>query len=355
MGRDGNLYVGVGDHFRDCHLYRYDPGTETIRDLGSVKDAVTGTKIVNEDIGKIHVPPYQAPDGSIYFATHTGGSHKPYGGHLFRYTDETGIEDLGEMLPRATYYALWPDERRGRLYFTTIPQRTPKPACHFVVYDLKTGKWEDKAVFPGKAPHPTILSDRQGNLYMYTLKGKQAISVRYDVEKEKLETGSVSPCLWSGAVTLDNETGYVLSYRTGELFRMRFKDWPELKYESLGGIDPLGRSVSSHNMAPGLEGGLLVVAGVVREKRSRTRLHGIWGYEPASGKSHLIADTTDLMSRSTGRDMSRRGAYMSNTMFCVDPEGWIYVGVNGGGDVGLGFETDVRLMAIRIAPKPRGD
>ncbi|WP_454065004.1 hypothetical protein [Candidatus Nitrospira salsa] len=349
MGQDGNLYVGVGDHRLDSHLYRYDPRTEVITDLGSVKEALKG-KPHSQDQGKIHVPPYQAKDGAVFFATHFGYTYDSTG-HMFKYTEEKGIEDLGAMIEQETYYMMIGDDKREKLYLTTVDK------SHFVIRDLKTGKWEDKGVFTHKPPFRGVL-DEAGNVYMYSYNGKKIgfknrMSItRYDVEKGTLDTiGVEKNSLWAGVVTLDKKVAYVQSYMTGHMYSFKFANWPNLKPVDLGLIDPEGRWVYAHNFTATLDNKLLVLAGKQgSHKKKAGAMHGIWGYEPETRKKYMIADITEILSNSMEKDMSRHEVYWSNND-TKDKDGWIYIGVHSGGDVDQNPKTEIRLMAIRVRAK----
>jgi len=111
-----------------------------------------------------------------------------------------------------------------------------------------------------KLPLFRPMADQRGNLYMPVCNQDAKWGVgRYDVENGKFEAAPVSPLSveWKGktvthpwicAVRTDAVTAYVtvgFPHRfilTFGLRRLRLADWPDVKFEDLGPLDPAGSS-----------------------------------------------------------------------------------------------------------------
>src|SRR5262245_18167208 len=206
MGRDRMLYIGIGDNEDTAHLVRFDPATEVFSDLGNIRDALPAALRNQGNFGKVHTGPHQTVDGRIYSASHTreywDGAES---GRLFRYSETGGLEDLGATPNNQGAYFMHGDDAYGRLYFATHD-------CHFLIYDLATGRWQDKGRFTSKAPF-IGLTDTEGRLYVYGHDGKgnwvpgPATVSRYDPASDTLLTSkNAPPSLWVGAVTPDHRT-----------------------------------------------------------------------------------------------------------------------------------------------------
>jgi len=79
---------------------------------------------------------------------------------------------------------------------------------------------------------------------------------------------------------------------------------------------------------------------------------GIWAYEIASGKSHLLGDITAALKKSF-RDKSIAPAINHYTNAnTVDADGWIYVGMKKGTDLYGPQVSALRLMAMRTTKTP---
>jgi hypothetical protein len=122
-GSDGRIYYVLSSDNIDegARMFCFDPKTKQIKELGDLTEACgeKGSKAIPQ--GKSHVNFIEA-NGKLYFATHIGV-----------YSIVEGKETMG--IPPAGY--------------------KPYPGGHLLSYDLKTGKFEDFGIAPGRAgPYP---------------------------------------------------------------------------------------------------------------------------------------------------------------------------------------------------------
>jgi hypothetical protein len=115
---DGRIYYVLSTERHDvpARMFVFDPGNESIRDLGDLNEACgeTGQRAIVQ--GKSHVN-FVERQGKLYFATHVG-----------YYTIVDGMETMG--VPPAGY--------------------RPYPGGHLLAYDLASGRFEDLGIAPGR-------------------------------------------------------------------------------------------------------------------------------------------------------------------------------------------------------------
>lgn len=345
VGKDGLLYMGIGDNVRNGNLLRFDPATERITDLGDFISALPAELRDRGNYGKFHVGPHQTSDGSVYFASYPR-EYWPgeQAGRLFRYRESEGIVDLGPTPNNQGVYFMYGDDAHQKLYFANHDS-------HFAVYDIATGNWEDKGRFTSKPPFIGLM-DQTGRLYMYSYDGKgefvagPSTITRYDPQAGTVETSrNAPPTLWVGAATPDHVTAWTTTYLDADLFSWRFAEWPNFKARSHGRIDPKGRSVYSNNLSLTPDRKLLVLAGTIQSKHNwyLGNLHGVWIYDIASGRKYLAAKLNDALTDSFGMTARKLDIYWTNAD-TRDKDGWIYVGIHITSDT----NSHARLLALRI-------
>jgi hypothetical protein len=350
IGKDGFLYFGVGDNADNGTLFRYDPVTERITDLGDLRSALPPSIRGEGNYGKVHVGPYQTNDGSVYFASYPREYWEGQQvGRLFRYREGEGIVDLGPTPNSQGVYFMHGDDAWNRLYLANHDS-------HFAIYDIASGRWEDKGRFSSKPPF-IGLTDQMGRLYMYGYDGKgdfvpgPPTITRYDPRTGTLETSKdAPPTLWVGAATPDHVTAYTTSYRNGDLFSWRFADWPRFKTRNHGRIDPKGRAVDSNNLTVMPDKAHLVLAGTIASKENwyLGNVHGVWIYEIQSGRRWLAANLTDALTDSFGTNAGRLRIYWTNAD-TRGRDGRIYMGIH----IDSAERSEARLLTLKIHPKDR--
>jgi hypothetical protein len=350
MGKDGFLYLGVGDNSKNGNLLRFDPATERITDLGDFKSALPPNIRDEGNYGKFHVGPHQTNDGSVYFASYSREYWRgKQSGRLFRYRESEGIVDLGPTPNNEGVYFMYGDDVHNKLYLANHDS-------HFAIYDITSGNWEDKGRFTSKPPF-IGLTDQLGRLYVYGYDGKgdfvpgpSTIS-RFDPRSDSLETSkNAPPTLWVGAATPDHVTAWTTSYLDADLFSWHFTDWPNFKATNHGRIDPRGRAIDSNNLSLTPDKTRLVLAGTIESKDNwyLGRIHGVWIYEIDSGRRYFAAKLNDALTYSFGTNAGKLRIYWTNAD-TRDKDGWIYVGIHIVSDA----NSQARLLALRIHSKVR--
>lgn len=350
MGKDGFLYFGVGDNSKNGNLFRFDPATERITDLGDFRSALPANIRDEGNYGKFHVGPHQTNDGSVYFASYTREFwNGKQAGRLFRYRESEGIVDLGPTPNNQGVYFMHGDDVHNKLYLADH-------ASHFAVYDIASGNWEDKGRFSSKPPF-IGLTDQLGRLYMYSYDGKgdfvpgPPTITRFDPRSGTLETSkNAPPTLWVGAVTPDHVTAYTTSYLDADLFNWHFADWPNFRTTNHGRIDPRGRAIYSNNLSVTPDKKRLVLAGTIESKDNwhLGSIHGVWIYEIDSGRRYFAAKLNDALTNSFGMNTGKLRIYWTNAD-TRDNNGWIYIGIHIDSEV----NSQARLLALRIHSKVR--
>ena len=238
LGRDGHLYVGIGNNRDNSYLYRFNRQTAHFTELGNLRNAVPADAFANGNFGKLHAGPYQDIEGTIWLASLPAESFAGWrSGRLFSVAPATGLVDRGPTPGNQGIYFMTGDDRHRQLYVATTNS-------HFLVFDLKTLQWRDKGKFTSKPPLSGLF-DGSGRLFMYGYDGKgdweagPATITRYDPLTDTLETShNAPPTLWVGAVTPDGKTAYTSTYLKAELYHWRFDQWPDYVAEPFRPIDP---------------------------------------------------------------------------------------------------------------------
>lgn len=352
VGRDGFLYVGLGNNRDNGYFYRFDQQTGEFTELGDFRSALPEDVFKDGNFGKFHTEPYQSADGSVWFASHPAEYQEAArAGRLFRIDQESAMRDMGATPGNQGVYFMIGDDRHDRIYLVTRPS-------HFYVYDPDERTWRDKGRFSSWAPL-TGMFDTSGRLYVYGYDGKGEWTLgpptitRYDPVADTLETSrNAPPNLWVGAVTPDGEVAYTSRYRTADLYRWRFDEWPDFRAEELGRIDPEDRKVFSNNLSLSGDGRFLVLAGSIAPGRwlPGRHEHGVWIFEPGTGRRRQVADLNELMSRSLGRDSGRTLIYWTNSN-TVDEAGWIWIGIH---TMPADENSVARLIGIRVTESAAG-
>ena len=149
-GSDGRIYYVLSSENVDqgAKMFCFDPKTQKITEVGDLTQACgeAGTKAIPQ--GKSHVNFVEA-DGRLFFSTHVGV-----------YSIVDGKETMG----------------------VPPPGYKPYPGGHLLAYDLKTGRFEDFGVAPGKEGVLSFAMDsRRGRLFAMTW--PSGIFYRYDLAK----------------------------------------------------------------------------------------------------------------------------------------------------------------------------
>lgn len=182
VSRDNKVYIGLGRHTGNAHLYQYNPETGVMRDLGDMGIETGEHESGRVTQGKIHTKIFEGNDGKIYFATHFGlwylhamqsDRYSYPGGHILCYDPVKDIiEDYGIAVPQQGIISLTMDTQKHFLYFLTWPKG------QFVSYDLQHRKTRNMGrINNWNAVCRSLVVDDKGRVYSSTLKNR---IFRYD-------------------------------------------------------------------------------------------------------------------------------------------------------------------------------
>ena len=188
-GLDGKLYIGCAKYGVNAYLVEFDPATS------KMKIAVDCMKEIGSEAkgfaaqAKIHTRNNVGPSGKIYFATKQGYPEKDEkrsdypGGYPMVYDPKTGKARVYPIpIPQQGIISIWPDEARDVAYISTCDDARPVESTHFMILDLKTGKYRD--LLDCQHMYSFIVCDHLGRAYHPILGGEIA---RYDPKTDKVE------------------------------------------------------------------------------------------------------------------------------------------------------------------------
>ena len=138
---------------------------------------------------KIHTRNNVGKSGKIYFGTKQGypkdgENREDYpGGYPMVYDPQTKTTRVYDIpIPHQGVISVTPDESRGIAYISTSSDERPTDSTHFMVLDLKTGKYDD--LMDCRHMYAFIVVDYRGRAYHPILGGDIA---RYDPDAKKLD------------------------------------------------------------------------------------------------------------------------------------------------------------------------
>lgn len=190
-GLNGRLYIGTHANAVNSWLVEFEPAAE------KMKVVVDAHKAIGKDLkgfgsqAKIHTRNNTGASGKIYFGTKqgypgTGEKREDYpGGYPMVYDPKTGETKVYPIpVPHEGINSITPDESRGIAYISTCADGRPGPGenSHFLVLDLKTGKYRD--LIDTRHAYGFIVIDYLGRAYHPTLGGD---IIRYDPKTDKVE------------------------------------------------------------------------------------------------------------------------------------------------------------------------
>jgi sugar lactone lactonase YvrE len=188
-GLDGKLYVGCAKYGVNAFLVEFDPATGKMRVVVDCMKEIGKPATGFAAQAKIHTRNNVGPSGKIYFGTKQGYPGKDEkrtdypGGYPMVYDPKTGATRVYPIpVPHHGIISITPDESREIAYISTCDDARPIESSHFMVLDLKTGKYRD--LIDCRHMYAFIVVDHLGRAYHPILGGEIA---RYDPRSEKLE------------------------------------------------------------------------------------------------------------------------------------------------------------------------
>ncbi len=189
-GKNGRLYVGAAKYGVGASLVEFDPGTRKMKVVCDTHKAIGTTATGFAAQSKIHTRNNVGTSGKIYFGTKQGYQNKVKGekwedypgGYPMVYDPATGQTRVYPIpVPHHGIISITPDESRGIAYISTCADLQPE-SSHFLVLDLKTGKYRD--LMDCSHIFAFICIDHLGRAY-HPIRGGEI--ARYDPATEKVE------------------------------------------------------------------------------------------------------------------------------------------------------------------------
>ncbi len=190
-GHNGRLYIGTHANAVNSWLVEFDPAAERMKVVVDAHKAIGIPAKGFASQAKIHTRNNVGASGKIYFGTKQGypdatEKYTDYpGGYPMAYDPKTGKTQVFPIpVKHQGINSITPDESRDIVYISTCSDHKPGPdeSAHFLVLDLKTGKYRD--LIDTKHSYGFIVIDHLGRAYHPMLGGD---IVRYNPKTEKLE------------------------------------------------------------------------------------------------------------------------------------------------------------------------
>ncbi len=310
-GKNGRLYVGTHANAVNSWLVEFDPKTS------KMAIAVDAHKAIGIDAkgfaaqAKIHSRNNVGPSGKVYFATKQGYPDKTKGekledypgGYPMVYDPATGKTKVYPIpVPHHGVISITPDESRDLAYISTCSDERPVESSHFLVLDLKTGKYRDlmdtRHMYAfivvdhlGRAYHPIQGGDiarftppEKGGLEGGKLERlKQTIDGKPPAADSHLADRDTYPINWD--ISPDGKTLYALPMTTNELYAYDLTaSGDTLPGRSLGTLIPGAKSIDCRGMCCGPSG--TVWASVTEPRHGIGNFHHLISWRPGSKTPH---------------------------------------------------------------------
>ncbi|MFN3652322.1 MAG: SMP-30/gluconolactonase/LRE family protein [Armatimonadota bacterium] len=296
-GKNRRLYIGTHADGVNSWLVEFDPRTGKMEKVVDAHQAIGTTARGFAAQSKIHTRNNVGASGKIYFGTKQGYP-KPGekwtdypGGYPMVYDPATRTTRVYPIpVPHQGISSITPDEARGVAYISTCSDRRPDPleSAHFLVLDLKTGKYRD--LLDTHHIYAFIVVDHRGRAYHPIAGGDVA---RYDPSTGKLERlkqtidgqpptpeshladAESHPINWD--ISPDGKTLYSVPMSTNQLYAYSLEgNGDTLRGRSLGELIPGVKDTDCRAMCVGPTGEVWVA--LTRPGPSGIRQHHLVSY-----------------------------------------------------------------------------
>jgi sugar lactone lactonase YvrE len=235
-GKDRRIYVGTAKYRENAFLVEFDPPTRKMRIVLDAHKEIGTPATGFAAQAKFHTRNNVGPSGKIYLGTKQGypadgEKRTDYpGGYPMVFDPATGKTKVYPIpVPHQGIISVTPDEERGLAYISTCSDERPIESAHFMVLDLKTGKYRD--LIDSKHMYAFIVLDHRGRAYHPLIGGdiarydpatdkmerlKQTIDGRPPTKDSNLAHEHSHPVNWE--VSPDRKTLYAVAMSTNQLF-----------------------------------------------------------------------------------------------------------------------------------------
>jgi hypothetical protein len=190
-GKNGRLYIGTAKYGVGAFLVEFNPDDKKMTVVCDTHKAIGTTASGFAAQSKVHTRNNVGASGKIYFGTKQGYPDKARGekredypgGYPMVYDPATGQTKVYPIpVPHQGIISITPDESRGIAYISTCRDSSPDESSHFMILDLKTGKYRD--LMDCAHAYAFIVIDHKGRAY-HPIRGGEI--ARYDPATDKVE------------------------------------------------------------------------------------------------------------------------------------------------------------------------
>ncbi len=188
-GKDGRIYIGTAKYGHNAYLVGFDPKSAEFKIVIDAHKEISTDATGFAAQAKFHTRNNLGESGRIYLGTKQGypkddESRDDYpGGYPMVFDPATGKTRVYDIpVKHQGIISITPDESRGVAYISTCSDERPIESTHFLILDLKTGKYRD--LMDCRHMYAFIVVDHLGRAYHPILGGDIA---RYDPRSDKLE------------------------------------------------------------------------------------------------------------------------------------------------------------------------
>ncbi len=296
-GLNKKIYIGTAKYRHNAYLVEFDPTTQkmmTVLDAHKeIGTAATGFAAQ----AKFHTRNNIGPSGKIYLGTKQGYPTKDEkrsdypGGYPMVFDPKTGKTKVYPIpIPQQGVISVTPDESRDIAYISTCSDERPVESAHFMILDLKTGKYLD--LIDSEHMYAFIVLDHQGRAY-HPLRGgdiaryvpntkkldrlKQTIDGQAPTKESNLAHEHSHPINWE--VSPDRKTLYAVAMSTNQLFAYDLTaKGTTLPGRSLGKLSPDATATDCRAMCVAPDG--TVWAGIAATFGKRGQFLHVVSYKP---------------------------------------------------------------------------
>lgn len=309
-GKNNRLYIGTAKYGANAYLVEFDPKTKAMKVVVDAQKEIGNGATGFAAQAKFHTRNNVGASGRIYIGTKQGYPKKGekrlsyLGGYPMVYDPKTGKTRVYDVpIKYQGVISVTPDESRGVAYISTCSDERPIESAHFMVLNLKTGKYRDLG--DTRHMYAFIVVDHKGRAYHPVLGGgiarftpakeigqfsrgktdhlKQTIDGKPPTKESLLATMNSHPINWD--ISPDRKTLYAVAMSGNQLFSYDLTgDGMTLKGKSLGKLIGNATKTDCRAMCVGPDG--TVWAGVAATfPNQRGKVLHVVSYSPGKDKS----------------------------------------------------------------------
>jgi hypothetical protein len=298
-GKNHRIYIGTAKYRHNAYLVEFDPKTKAMKVVVDAQKEIGTNATGFAAQAKFHTRNNVGKSGRIYLGTKQGYPQKGEkrtdypGGYPMVFDPKTGKTKVYPIpIPHQGIISIAPDESRGVAYISTCSDERPIESTHFMILDLKRGKYRDLmdcrhmyafivVDYLGRAYHPILGGDiaRYDPRTKKVERLKQTIDGKPPTKESLLADPKSHPINWD--ITPDRRTLYAVAMSGNQLYRYDLtQTGGTLRGRSLGKLIPGAERTDCRAMCVAPDG--TVWAGVAATFKGRGQSLHVVSYRPGS-------------------------------------------------------------------------